>query len=342
MLGSTSIGARAAACLCAGVLALAGCGGGAETDDTTTDKGTSGKKAAAGEDRRVEVNLYSQALPYFQEIAAGAQAAGKELGWEVGVTYGKTDPPLQFNQIQNAIQKQPDGLIVAPVDQEALIPAFAAAKAANVEIVTVADDVAKEGQQHELAFAGVEYVELGRKKAQWIVDKLGGKGTVAVIHGIRGLHFTEAQFEGAKEVFDANPGIKMINGPYAGQFSADAGLKVTENVLTANPKIDALYFDNDDIALGGILAAKARNISMDDIVIIGTDGGKPARDAVKAGDLDYTISLCGYMTGRIAVEVIRDKLEGKAPSGHIVPTPALEFTPETVDENNAKVDKKEC
>jgi ABC-type sugar transport system substrate-binding protein len=315
------------------VLAVSACG----------STGAKGAGDGTGKRRLIVVNMYSRALPYFQQIAAGAEEEGKKFGWNVEVTWGKTDPQLQFNQLQNAVTKQPDGGIVAPVDQEALIPAFQQAKTAGTKLVTVADDIAAKGQQNELAFVGVEYPELGKKKAQWIVDKLGGKGTVAVIHGIRGLHFSEAQFEGAKSVFDANPGIKLINGPYAGEFSADAGLKAAENVLAANPNVDALYFDNDDIALGGILAAKARNIPMNKIIIIGTDGGKPARDAVKAGDLDFTISLCGYATGVRAMDVLKDKLDSnKNPDQHVVPVPVLDFTPQTVDENNKQVDEKKC
>jgi ABC-type sugar transport system substrate-binding protein len=314
-------------------LTLSACTSASDDEGEPTD---GGRKAIA-------VNLYSRALPYFQEIAAGVEAAAEENGWEVEVTWGQTDPQLQFNQIQNAAQSQPSGMIVAPVDQEALIPAFETADSAGVTMVTVADDVAESGHDSELAFVGVEYVELGRQKAQWIVDQLGGEGTVAVVHGIRGLHFTEAQWEGAQEVFDANPGITVIDGPYAGEFSSDAGLAATENVLTANPDVDAIYFDNDDLALGGVLAAKGRGIDMDDIILIGTDGGEPARKAVAAGELDYTISLCGYATGEIATNVIIDYVEsGETPDDHIVPIPVLEFTPETVEENNAKVEAKEC
>jgi ABC-type sugar transport system substrate-binding protein len=332
-LRPTRLGKLVAA-LAATTLAVSACG-----SASTATGGNNGTTKS----RVIFVNMYSRALPYFQQIVEGAQEEGKKFGWTVEVTWGKTDPQLQFNQIQNAVTKQPDGGIVAPVDQEALIPAFQLASSGGVKMVTVADDVAKKGQDQELAFVGVEYTEIGKKKAQWIVDKLGGKGTVAVIHGIRGLHFSEAQWEGAKAVFDANPGIKLINGPYAGEFSADAGMKAAENVLTANPSVNALYFDNDDIALGGILAAKARNISMDKIIIVGTDGGKPARDAVKAGDLDYTISLCGYATGVRAMDVLKDKLDSnKSPDQHVVPVTVLDFTGHTVDENNKLVDAKKC
>ena len=329
----------------ASALALAACGGGDSGDGSAGGgAGAEGSAAAEGGGGKViAINMYSQALPYFQDIVAGAQAEAQKSGFRTEVTFGKTDPQLQFNQIQNAITKRPAGLVVAPVDQEALIPVFQSAKQAGTQTATVADDVAERGKESILGFVGIEYEELGRKKAQWIVDKLGGKGTVAIIHGIRGLHFTEAQFTGAMEVFKANPGIRVINGPYAGEFSADAGLSAAENVLTANRDVNALYFDNDDIALGGILAAKNRNIPMKDILIIGTDGGKPARDAVKAGDLDYTISLCGYATGAIAVGVIRDKVVGqKDPAGHIVPIPVLDYTQETAAENDRKINAKEC
>lgn len=313
-------------------LALSACG---------SDEDGDGGGGGGGEERSIEVNMYSRELPYFQEIVDGVQAKADELGWSVEVTFGRTDPELQFSQVQNAITKQPDGIIMSPVDREGLVPVVQEASETDIDVITVADDLSAEGREFELAYVGVQYEDLGRQKAQFIVDQLGGEGTVGFIHGIRGLHFTEAQDDGATEVFEENPGIEVIDGPYTGAFSTETGLDATQNLLTRSPNIDALYFDNDDIAIGGIEAAKERGIAMDDILIIGTDGGPPALDAVKKSELDYTISLCGYATGLTAVEVLQSALDGETPE-KFVPIETQAFTPDNIEKKLSNLSREDC
>ncbi len=213
----------------------------------------------------------------------------------------------------------------------------------GVPVVTMANDIEESGHDSQLAHVGQEYVDLGKQKAQYLVDALGGQGTVGYVHGIRGLTFSELQSQGAKEVFAANPGITVIDGPYAGQFSSDAGLTATENVLTSNPDVDALYFDNDDIALGGIMAVQQRNRPMDSIYIVGTDGGAPAIDAIAAKSMDMTISLCGYATGRAGAEALIGYLrENKKPENRFVPVEALTITTENLADSQAKIKNGQC
>jgi ABC-type sugar transport system substrate-binding protein len=330
---ATALGLGAAAC---GSSSNSSSSGTSSSATTSTGSGTSAKK------RTIAVNMYTREIPYFQQIVDGVNARAKQLGWTVKTSWGQFDPQLQFNQVQNAIVSHPDALILAPIDKQAPIPVVEQAASSKVDVVTVADDLAAKGQAAELAYVGVQYEALGHQKAKWIADQLHGKGTVVIIHGIRGLDFTEAQGKGAAAEFKNDPGIKVINGPYTGALTADKGLATTQNVLTKNPKVDALYFDNDDIALGGIQAAKERGMDLKKLIIIGTDGGPPALKAVKAGDLDYTISLCGYATGLRAIDVLNDKLNaGKSPA-KFVPITTQAFTPSNINGKLASLKKDDC
>jgi ABC-type sugar transport system substrate-binding protein len=329
-------------------LGVAACGSSSSTTSSsgggasTASGGASTTSGASAKKRTIAINMYTREIPYFQDIVAGADARAKQLGWTVDTSFGQFDPQLQFTQVQNAIIKHPDGIILAPIDKEAPIPVVKQAKAQNIDVVTVADDLSPKGQADELAYVGVQYVALGAQKAKWIADQLHGKGKVAIIHGIRGLDFTEAQGKGAAAEFKKYPGITLINGPYAGALTADKGLQAAQNVLTKNPDVNALYFDNDDIALGGIQAAKQRGLDMKKLIIIGTDGGAPALAAVKAGDLDYTISLCGYATGLKAIDVLNDKLNNNKTPAKYVPITTQVFTPSTIDAKLASLKKEDC
>jgi ABC-type sugar transport system substrate-binding protein len=327
---------RTLAASAAVLAALSACSNSADADGGGGGGGGDG-------DLTLEMNVYSRSLPYFQDMIRGIQEVAEADGVTVDVTYGETDPQLQFDQLENALSTSPDGLLVVPVDPAALIPVISQASTGGIPVVTLANDLEEDGHDFQLAHVGQEYVEVGRQKAQYIVDQLGGQGTVGYIHGIRGLSFSESQAQGAMEVFAQNPGITLIDGPYAGEFSSDAGLTATENVLTANPDVDALYFDNDDIALGGILAAQQRNIPMEEILIIGTDGGAPALEAVGAGELDMTISLCGYATGRTGAETLIAYLrDGTEPAERFVTVDALTITTDSLAEAQATIDAGDC
>ena len=68
-------------------------------------------------------------------------------------------------------------------------------------MLTAINDIEEDGWPSVVGHVGKEYTEVGREKAQYLVDTLGGQGTVAMIHGIRGLLFSELQGQGAMEVF---------------------------------------------------------------------------------------------------------------------------------------------
>jgi ABC-type sugar transport system substrate-binding protein len=300
--------------------------------------GTSG----GGSAQTIAVNQYSREIPYFQEILKGIQQSAGKLGWKVNSSFANNDPKQQIDQIQNAVTTQPNAMVVIPIDENAIIPPVQQAKSAGVPVATMGDNLGPAGQDAQLFFIGVNYETMGAQKAQWLVDQLKGQGTVGFIHGIRGLNFTEAQNRGAMAVFKKNPGIKIVDGGYTGAFTSDAGLKQSENLLTRNPNLNAIYFDNDDIALGGIQALKERNIPPSKVIVIGTDGGPAALKAVQAGTLDYTISLCGFKQGKDVIGVLQQYLVNKKTPPKAIYTKTVAFTPQNVAKEIKVVEAGQC
>jgi ABC-type sugar transport system substrate-binding protein len=318
------------------VVGLAACG-----SDSDSGGGSGGGGDASP--KTIALNMYSRELPYFQEILRGMQQEAKKLNWKVEATFANSDPTQQINQIQNAVTTKPDAMVVVPIDEHAIVPPIQAAKAAGVPVITMGDNIAEEARSQQLAFLGVNYEDLGKEKAQFTVDALKGKGTVGWIHGIRGLNFTEQQSKGGEPVLKAAaPGIKFVDGPYAGAFSSDKGLNATQNFLSRTPKVDALYYDNDDIALGGIAALKDRGIDLKKTKVIATDGGPPALEAVKKGELYATISLCGFAQGKQVIDVLRDYLVDKKEPQPEIYTDTLLFNQENVEENIKHVEAGDC
>jgi ABC-type sugar transport system substrate-binding protein len=320
------------------VLGLSACG-----SSNKSSGGASTSSSGGGGSKTIAVNMYSREIPYFQEILKGMQKEAAKYGWKIDPTFANNDPTQQINQIQNAVTTKPDALVVVPIDEHAIVPPIQQAKAANVPVITMGDNIAPEGRSAQLTFLGVNYSDLGKEKAQYIVNKLGGKGKVGWVHGIRGLNFSEQQRIGGMPVFKAAaPGITLVDGPYTGAFSSDKGLSATENLLSRAPDVNALYFDNDDIALGGIQAISDRGISQKKVLVVGTDGGPAALDAVKKGTLDATFSLCGFAQGKQAIDVLHSYLVDKKSPPALIYTKTLLFTQQNEPQNIKKVQSGQC
>jgi ABC-type sugar transport system substrate-binding protein len=312
-------GSRPLAIAAIAVLALAGglaaCGG----DDDSSNGG--GGSSTAG--KKVYLNAYAQVIQYFRDWEAGATARGKELGWDVTGEFGNVTPEQQVQQVQNALVKQPDAIIVTPIDEESLNPALQQAKDQGVPVITVG--ATSSNPDLVTSFVARDNYQIGVDKAQFMIDQLQGKGQVGIVHGIRGLTFSEDQAKAYEDTLAKAPGIEVVDGPFAGSFTADLGLDATANLLSANPNLNGIIYDNDDLALGGVEAVKNAGIPLDQFVIIGTDGGDVAIKATEAGDIDMTVNLCGYREGISAANTLNTFFEDGSVEKRVV-SPVEIFT----------------
>jgi len=278
----------------AAVIGLAACGG-------SSSSGGGSKH----ELKNVAVSMYARDNPFFAEVVKGIQYEAKRKGVKVSVVWAENDPGQEVTNIQNLITRQPDGLIVSPIDPNALVPPVKQAKAAGIPSVIVTDDIAPSGKQYQLTSMSSDYADTGRIKAQYIVKQLHGQGKVAVVHLIRGLAFTEEQWKGAESVFAKNPGIQIVGQIYAGAAASDKGLNAAENFLTAHPDLNAIYVDNDPLALGVIQAIKQRHVNHK-VIVVGADGTPDAMNELKDKTLDLTVDFCGFNEGVRAIDALWD------------------------------------
>ena len=278
----------------AAVIGLAACG-------SSSSSGGGSKH----ELKNVAVSMYARDNPFFAEVVKGIQYEAKRKGVKVSVVWAENDPGQEVTNIQNLITRQPDGLIVSPIDPNALVPPVKQAKAAGIPSVIVTDDIAPSGKQYQLTSMSSDYADTGRIKAQYIVKQLHGQGKVAVVHLIRGLAFTEEQWKGAESVFAKNPGIHIVGQIYAGAAASDKGLNAAENFLTAHPDLNAIYVDNDPLALGVIQAIKQRHVNHK-VIVVGADGTPDAMNELKDKTLDLTVDFCGFNEGVRAIDALWD------------------------------------
>lgn len=270
--------------------------------------------------------FYTKTLEYYNTMLIGMENEAEELGYTLTAQHANLDVAEQQELFRTAVAKKPAGIILGPMQADAWGPTLQVAKDAGVPVIIVANDVPEESRDLRLTQVGVQNYDVGEAKANWLVDQLGGEGDVLVIHFLRGHPYTEDQRRAYTEVFGANPGINVIEGPYA--VSTEEAIRATENALSSNDAPDAVFFDLDDGAIGGLQVLEERGLS--DVITASSDGTNAGVDAVAAGELGLTVSIRPYETGTTAVKSMVDYLEDdKAPEDPIT-FPPLEITKDTV------------
>jgi len=252
--------------------------------------------------------------PYYWRMGEGAKRAAEELGIELNFTSAKVNGDIegQIAVVETELVKNPDAIVLVPMNGTALIPKVMEANSMGIPVIT-ADTRVDDGPAKVETFVGLDEETSFAGMAEWVVDKLGGNGKVAILEGFRGSSTAELRLKGMMNVFNANPGIEVV-ASIAADWDTEKGLKASEDILQANPDIDAILGSNDLMALGAVQAVKSAG-KLDDVIIVGDDAIPSALASLKNGELNATIDgntdLVGYEAVMAAYKVVTEgtKLE---------------------------------
>ena len=239
------------------------------------------------------------ANPFWAAVEAGAMAKGKEAGVEVVVLAPpqESDIQAQIAQIEDQIAKGVAGIALAPTDPNALAPVVEAAKAKGIPVVFVDTKGINEG----VTFIGTNN-EAGAKLAADFICKSIPKGSeVAILQGIVTQSTGQARAEGSKAGLEGC-GLKVVAEQTA-EWDRAKGMAVTENILTGNPNIKAIFASNDNMALGAIEALKNAN-RLKDIMVVGFDANPDAAASVLAGEMTATVAQAPKNMGIFGIDAL--------------------------------------
>jgi len=239
-------------------------------------------------------SISTQVNPFYVAMANGVKDEAQKLGIQAFVLNAEDKLEKQISDVEDLIQKKIQILLINATQDGAAAVIGKAAKA-GIAVITLQRGIPSPAVTSHI---GTDNIVIGRLGAQWIIDKLGGKGNVVVLEGIPGAASSEDRKKGAAEVFPKNPDIKVV-AQQTGEYDRVKALHVMENILQAQPKIDAVYCFNDEMAMGALAAVKAAKRT--GIIITGMDANKDAVEAVKKGELTMTIALPPYDIGRLGV-----------------------------------------
>lgn len=225
---------------------------------------------------------------------------------EIIVTDGNNDSSKQVTDVEDLIARGIDALIISPLTAEALTDVCEKAMEAGIPVITLDRNVNTE----VTSFVGAENKPMGVASAKLLAEMLNSKGKIIEIQGTAGASATIDRHDGFIEELANYPEMEIISEQYCDYLRENA-MKYMEDMLQrfGPGEIDAVYTHNDEMALGALEAIRAAGRDKEDIKLIGMDGTEVAFEAIKAGDMAFTV-VYPYCAPE-GVQVAHDILTGK-------------------------------
>lgn len=243
------------------------CGG--ETPGTGTGAEGETQKQEEGGERYVAVISKGWQHEFWKTVEQGAIKAGEETG--VKVTFeGPDDETMvdkQIEMVENAITKNTDAIMIAPLDSKAFPPLVQKAEEKGILVLTFDSNIDSDIQK---SFIATDNKAAGKIAAIETAKEIGGKGKVAIVAHNEGTTTAQQRRDGFIEEIEANhPDIEIVSVQYSDGDHAKALQKATD-IMTSNPDLKAIYATNEGAAIGLATAVKEKGKS-DSIKVIGFD-----------------------------------------------------------------------
>lgn len=242
--------------------------------------------------------------PFFVTLKEGAESKAKELGYELLVLDSQNDPAKELANVEDVTVRGAKVLLINPTDSDAVGNAIAVANGKKLPVITL-DRAANKGEV--VAHIASDNTAGGEMAGNFLADKLGKEAKIIQLEGIAGTSAARERGAGFAKAAQAH-GFKVLASQPA-DFDRTKGLNVMENLLTAQPEVQGVFAQNDEMALGALRALQAAGKT---VVLVGFDGTDDGVAAVKGGKMAATIAQQPEQIGAIGVETAAKVLKGEA------------------------------
>ena len=267
---------------------------------------------AMAENFNIAINLKTLSSEYWQTVKSGCDQAAEELGVTIDVQGPSAESAIQeqVDQIETMLSGNPDAIIIAPDDGDAVIGALV--NSGYTGPVFFCDtDCAYEAK---VSFIGTSNQVAAYEGGVYGVGVTGENTKALIIYGQEGDNTSNLRKAGYEQAL-AEAGLEPV-AEVSGNNTTDGATKVMENQLIANPDINLVLCHNDDTAIGALNACIAAGVT--GVTIIGFDGNTSAVELIASGDLKATIAQQPKLMGYLSVEAALKVLNGEEVEPNIV------------------------
>ncbi len=267
------------------------------------------RKGKQGGQRQIAVIPKGITHIFWESIRRGAEKAGAEAGvkifWNGPEREGNREMQIQI--IEDFITQKVSGIVLAPIDNKALVPSVEKIYDKNVPCVIIDSGI---DTDKYVSFVATDNYKGGVMAARRMGKILNGKGKIVVVKYAPGSASTMKREDGFINTIEKEfPEIEIVDSKY-GLDTVETALQAAEDLLTKNTELDGIFACNESTSVGTLRALQSQKRA-GKMKMIGFDAGGLLIEGVQGGFVDSLVVQNPYKMGYEGVRVLMASLDGK-------------------------------
>lgn len=269
-------------------------------------------EAADATSKKVAYAIPGLTGPIWNAASEGFLRQAKEFGWDASIIDPNDNLEQQISMIKNRIITGLEGLVITPIDGQAVGPLMNELAAERIPVVAI--DRRVEGPV--ISTIEADNFRIGKEMGELFLKALGDKkGEVLIVGGPLSSSATVNRTEGFKAALKGHDNVKIV-GESATEFDNEVALASISNYLQANPNINCI-FSCTDVLLPAVMTALTERGKLHPVgeeghvFVYSVDGDGYGLTQVVEGYIDATYGLDPYEWAAAAVRVLKDYFDGK-------------------------------
>lgn len=250
-------------------------------------------------------SIHAGAVKAEQELAA--QGTTVKLFWKGPLREDDRDQQIQV--VENFTARKVSGIVLAPLDSQALVAPVVSAIQSGVPTVVIDSDLKSDKQ---LSFVSTDNFKGGQMAGEFLAKQLGGKGNVILLRYQVGSASTEAREAGFLDALKKVPGLKLVSSDQHAGATRETAYQASQNLLNRFGKaVDGVFCPNETATIAMTKALRDIGRAAGKVKVIGFDSGTQSVLDLKNGDVQGLIVQDPLKMGYLGVMTLVAHLQGK-------------------------------
>jgi len=253
---------------------------------------------------------------FWKSIHAGAVKAEKELtaqGAKVKLFWKgplrEDDRDQQIQVVENFTARNVSGIVLAPLDSQALVAPVASAAQAKIPTVVIDSDLKSDRQ---ISFVATDNFKGGQMAGEFLAQQLGGKGKVILLRYQVGSASTEAREAGFLDAIRKASGIQLISSDQHAGATRETAYQASQNLLNRfGREVNGIFCPNETATIAMTKALRDIGRAGGQVKLVGFDSGSQSVLDLKNGDVQALVVQDPLKMGYLGVMTLVQHLRGK-------------------------------
>lgn len=259
---------------------------------------------------KIKVGLITKfPVPFYSTMEDAAKkyaAAHPEIELVTGQGQAATDIEGQIALIESMITQGVKGLAITPVDPT-VAPALDKAVAAGIKVVLVDNSIPN--WKGQTALVSTNNLNGGKIAGEYLKTVLKSGDKIGILQGVPGVPALDDRVTGMMEGLGD---VKIdVVGKGATNCTLELGTSVTEDILTANPDLKAIYSACGPPIPGAVKSISNAGIANDNLIVVGFDACCGEIEAIKSGAEDASVAQFPAKMGELGIDTVVKAIRGE-------------------------------